>query len=105
MGGRAGEGALGGGDAGGGDAGGGAEARGGLGAEPGDPGEGAWAVRVEGGGVRPVPMGRREVSARQEIRDPEGLGEVSKTATLGEEGGEPCAEGEMGTGGRTCWER
>lgn len=35
----------------------------------------------------------------QEIRDPEGLGEVSKTATLGEEGGEPCAEGKMGKGG------
>lgn len=27
---------------------------GGLGAGPGDPGEGAWAVRAEGGGVRPV---------------------------------------------------
>lgn len=82
--------------------------RGGLGAGPEDPGEGAWAIRVEGGGVPPVrtvQMGRREVFERQEIRDPEGLGEVSKTATLGEEGGEPCAEGEMGKGGRTCWER
>lgn len=46
-----------------------------------------------------------QVLERQEIRDPEGLGEVSKTATLGEEGGGPCAEGEMGKGGRTCWER
>lgn len=53
-------------------------------------------------GGRRVPteqVGRREVFERQEIRDPEGLGEVSKTATLGEEGGEPCAEGEMGKGG------
>lgn len=80
----------------------GPEAERGLGAGPGDPREGAWAIGVEGGGGRRVPteqMGKREVFERQEIRDPEGLGEVSKTATLGEEGGEPCAVGEMGKGG------
>lgn len=45
----------------------------------------------------------RNVIERREIRDPEGLDKVSKTATRDEERGTRAREGRWG--GRTCWER
>lgn len=45
----------------------------------------------------------RKVIERREIRDPEGLGKVSKTATQGEERGNRAQKGRWG--GRTCWEQ